>query len=52
MDNVKIVIPDTKEKIKEQILALKIQIQDDTSKKDKEIHQQALAELKKALQEG
>lgn len=43
-------IPDTKEKIIKQILALEGLLEKDTNKKDMEIHQEALHWLRKALE--
>jgi hypothetical protein len=47
---VKIVIPDNKERIQKQIEALKYLIDEvDTDEKSKQIHQEALQDLQKAL---
>ena len=43
-------IPSDKDKIKKQIKALEYQLTIDTDIKDKEIHQQALNDLKRALE--
>ena len=45
----KVVIPQDKDKIKKQIQALEWQITQDTDRKDRKIHLQALKALKQAL---
>lgn len=44
-----IVIPNTKREIQKQIKALEYLLTIDTKEKDKQIHSQALADIKKAL---
>lgn len=46
---IKVVIPDSKDKIIKQIAALEWQIQQDTNSKDKTIHSQALKDLQERL---
>lgn len=43
----KIVVPDSKKKIKRQIEALKYQLTQDTREEDKRIHEQAIKDLEK-----
>lgn len=47
---VKVVIPETKEKIEKQIEALKHVLKSDTKSKDREIHQASLKALEEALE--
>lgn len=45
----KVVIPDSNDKLKKQIKALKFQLTQDVREEDKKIHKQALNDLEKAL---
>lgn len=51
MGKIKIEIPKDKKKLQEQIQALEYLVKHDTNEKDKEIHQEALNNLKIALKE-
>lgn len=48
---IKVVIPNSIDKIKQQILALEYQLEKDETQLDIEIHQEALHDLRKALNE-
>lgn len=47
---IKVQIPDSKEKIEKQIIALEYQLEQDTNNEDIKIHQLALHDLRKALE--
>lgn len=49
MDKLKVVTPEDKEKILKQIEALEWQIKEDKNDKDRQIHKEALKDLKNKL---
>lgn len=49
MDKPEIIVPEDRNKLEQQIKALEYLLTQDTNAKDKEIHQEALHELRKKL---